>query len=145
MKYINIIIIMTIGLLSTTAVFGQHPIRKQLKAQKIAFITERLALTTAESEKFWPIYNQREKELTNLRGQLKKAEKLKSLDQMTDKEIEALIEQKFKLEENRTKLNRKYFKKMKQVIPMKKIAMLSMAERQWKRQLIRRVKKRKQK
>ena len=38
-----------------------------MQALKIAFITQRLDLTSAEAEKFWPIYNEYEVEINNLR------------------------------------------------------------------------------
>lgn len=40
---------------------------EKIQALKIAFITQRLDLTSAEAEKFWPIYNEYEHELNNLR------------------------------------------------------------------------------
>ena len=145
MKYTSIILIMVFGLISQTAGSAQRPIRNELKAQKVAFITEQLALSAIESEKFWPIYNEREKELLKLREEFKATRKLKSIDEMTDAEVEKLIEKRFQLEETKVTVNRKYFKKMKQIIPIKKIAQLSTAERQWKRQLVKRVKRKQRK
>jgi len=40
---------------------------EKIQALKIAFITQRLDLTPAEAEKFWPIYNDYEHELNNIR------------------------------------------------------------------------------
>ena len=40
---------------------------EKIQALKIAFITQRLDLTSAEAEKFWPIYNDYEHELNNIR------------------------------------------------------------------------------
>ena len=36
---------------------------KKLQALKIAFITQKLQLTSAEAEKFWPVYNQYDNEI----------------------------------------------------------------------------------
>lgn len=35
---------------------------EKIKAEKIAFLTEKLELTPVEAQKFWPLYNQMEKE-----------------------------------------------------------------------------------
>jgi len=35
---------------------------EKMKAEKVAFLTTQLALTSAEAEKFWPIYNEMEKQ-----------------------------------------------------------------------------------
>ena len=40
---------------------------EKIQALKIAFITQRLDLTSAEAEKFWPLYNEYEREINNLR------------------------------------------------------------------------------
>ena len=37
-----------------------------IKSKKVAFITEQVGLTSKESEKFWPVYNQMEKERYDL-------------------------------------------------------------------------------
>jgi hypothetical protein len=37
---------------------GNRPNRSRIEMFKIKFITEQLALTTEEAEKFWPIYNE---------------------------------------------------------------------------------------
>jgi hypothetical protein len=35
---------------------------EQIKAKKVAFITEEIGLTSLEAEKFWPVYNELEKQ-----------------------------------------------------------------------------------
>ncbi len=40
---------------------------EKIQALKIAFITQRLDLTSTEAEKFWPVYNKYEDEINNLR------------------------------------------------------------------------------
>lgn len=39
----------------------------KVQALKIAFITQKLELTTAEAQKFWPVYNDYDGEVKNLR------------------------------------------------------------------------------
>lgn len=52
----------------TTAINAQHSDKKhenkwdKYRSEKIAFLTSKLELTPAEAEKFWPVYNQLEKE-----------------------------------------------------------------------------------
>lgn len=40
---------------------------EKIQALKIAFITQKLKLTSSEAEKFWPVYNQYENEIKDLR------------------------------------------------------------------------------
>lgn len=41
---------------------------EKIQALKIAFITQKLQLTSAEAEKFWPVYNNYETEIKQLRS-----------------------------------------------------------------------------
>ncbi len=40
---------------------------EKIQALKIAFITQKLELTSVEAQKFWPVYNQYDGEVKNLR------------------------------------------------------------------------------
>ncbi len=141
MNYKHIAIAFLLGIICFQTAQGQR-MRERLKAQKVSFITEELALTPQEAQTFWPIYNEREAELMKLQKQMRKSGGNRSIESMSDSEVEALMEKRFKMEEDKIRLNRKYFKQMKKVIPIKKIARLVKAERQWKKQLVKRVKNR---
>ena len=60
MKKISLIIIVTLMFTALAAAQGQgmgQTDSEKLTAYKIAFFTQRLNLTPAEAEKFWPLYN----------------------------------------------------------------------------------------
>ena len=59
---------------------------ERIKAQKTAFITERLSLTADEAEKFWPIYNEIETKKKALRKKSTLKRKEKHPDELTEKE-----------------------------------------------------------
>ncbi len=62
--------IATLGLLLflTVASFAQdRPDREKIKALKVAFITERLDLSSKEAQLFWPIYNEQGSKMEDLR------------------------------------------------------------------------------
>jgi hypothetical protein len=60
-------LILSLMIFSSTLVMAQQPdgadYSKRLEALKIAFITEKLNLSSDEAQKFWPIYNNYEAEL----------------------------------------------------------------------------------
>ncbi|WP_257670545.1 hypothetical protein [Parapedobacter tibetensis] len=67
-KYLNLIA--TILLFSTAFTMAQENRSKRferIEAEKVAFITKELNLTPSEAQKFFPIYNQYYKEISNLR------------------------------------------------------------------------------
>src|SRR5690606_1029852 len=71
--------------------------KEQLKSMKIAFMTSELALTSAEAEKFWPIYNAYDSKQFELRQQKMRSFQKKindgSVNQMSAKEAAAFLAQ----------------------------------------------------
>ncbi|MNE83802.1 hypothetical protein D3C80_1806490 [compost metagenome] len=60
-------------------------------------------------------------------------------DNLSDKEIEEAILNDFTLKQRELEMERKYYDKFKKVLPMKKVAKFYMAEEQFKRELIKRL------
>ena len=89
-------------------------LRSDLRTEKVAILTEALAMTEAESEAFWPIYREYDVELSAIMdsriANLKKY--ADHFDSMTNEMASELIKTSFKLTDERTKVTRKYFKKL---------------------------------
>jgi Skp family chaperone for outer membrane proteins len=127
-------------LLSTTAfLFGQRKFDKdKIKSLKVAYITERLDLTSAEAQAFWPIYNAhegqmdtfREKERVQIYG------KLRDMESLSDKESEVLFKNLITLENEKHEANQKFLKDMQKVISAKKTFLLLKTEKGFKRRLL---------
>ena len=58
----------------------------KIEAQKVAYITNRLDLTTGESAEFWPIYNQFQKDRKATNRKYKSKQRIEN---MSDAELEA--------------------------------------------------------
>ncbi len=112
----------------------------KMQAQRIAFITQRLDLSPEESQQFWPIYNQYTEKLKQIR--LEKIEK--SMMDMTDAEAEKAILGEFDKEARELDLKKEYYQKLKKVISVKKISRLYVAERDFRTELLKRLKDNKQ-
>jgi len=65
MKKYLLIIIAIFGSFSFAS--AQNGRQEKIQALKVAFITQKLQLTPAEAEKFWPIYNQYDNEIRQVR------------------------------------------------------------------------------
>lgn len=122
--------------------------REKMESIKIAYITEKLTLTEKQSQTFWPIYNSYQKERRALRPYSKdKNEKpeanKENLEQKTDAEINALILSRFEAEEKMLALQKTYFEKYKTVLSMQQIAKLYKAERDFRKEVLERIKQRK--
>ncbi len=126
-------------LVASTHIYGQRrPDREKIKSLKVAFITERLDLSSSEAEMFWPIYNDHEAKVTALRKKERTEirSKLKSVNELSESEADKLLQLAIKLESDKTKLSVAYFKKLNETISSKKTILLMKAEEDFKRRLI---------
>jgi hypothetical protein len=106
--------------------------RSDIKTQKALIIAENLPLTEEEGAEFWPLHREYEGELSKLNDQklaliIRYA---KNYQTMTDKEAGELANGSFDLEEKKTDLKRKYFKKFSKVMPATKAARFFQLESQ---------------
>ena len=123
----------------------QESKHEKLEAMKIAFITEKLSLTTKEAQNFWPIYNEYSQKIEKLRktkrsdlGELKI-----NIENSSDKEIEALLSDVFDAKSKEIELQKEYYTKYTKVLPIKKVALLYQSEHQFKKELLKRIKDKK--
>ncbi len=115
--------------------------KEKLKAHKIAFITDRLQLTPAEAEKFWPVYNEHEALMHSLQKDFRKAHPFEpeDIEAMKDSEANALIEDHIRHEQQMLDQRKAFLAKLQGVIPPKKILMLMEAEKDFRVEVVKRV------
>jgi Spy/CpxP family protein refolding chaperone len=118
--------------------------RKKIKALKIAYLTEQLNLTTSEAEKFWPIYNeynkQQNKKRSSYRETLKKTVHKDDIDKVSEEQAKTLVNLKIQTDKELYELQKKFVDKIVGVIPYKKIIKLQIAEMEFGRKLMRKYK-----
>jgi hypothetical protein len=148
-------VFLTIMLGITTASAQQHqkhdkkdaperfykPGSEKFKAMKVAYITEKLNLTSAEAEKFWPVYNEFQtkkeavfKELKTLKRANKQEDK-----EVSDTEIEKMLNQRIITKQKELDLEKEYLAKFKSVLPIRKVGEFYKAEESFKRELLRKM------
>ena len=145
MKKLIIIIIL---FLATLGMNAQDRKFEEIKAHKIAFITEKVNLTANQAQKFWPIYNKHEQQVMALRKT-----QLESLKTLKDKKMVELSDKKAKeVLVKYTEIRGELTKKMEQLIsllegvitPQQTIKLL-IAEEGFKKRLLKRFRGRNQK
>lgn len=115
---------------------------QQIEAQKVAYITTQLDLTPEESEAFWPIYNEYSEKMEAIRkNRMQMMSGQVSIDQLSEEEAKELMEKRFADREKELKLEREYHAKFLSVLPPQKVAKLYKAEHDFKRELLRKLKK----
>ncbi len=130
-------------ILFTATVQAQDGKHEKIKALKTAYITEQLALTPSEAEKFWPIYNSyyekfhalRQKERTEIYQKLREG-----LDNLTESAANDLIDKNLAIEASELELRKHMTAELRKVISPKKIISLKKAEDDFKRELFDRYK-----
>lgn len=111
---------------------------ERVQALKVAFITDRLALTPAEAEKFWPIYNEYQDKRDVIRKQLQEDyRKIREQSgQLSDEELTRLSDEIISLRQQDVALQAEMNEKLKAVLPAKKLALLYVAEEEFKKKLV---------
>jgi len=97
---------------------------EQYQQDRHRLIAGNLALTAAEARKFWPLYEQYEKDLQLLtsRRQAVIAKFGENYDAMTDAMAREILFDRLRIEEEHHRLRRIYLPRFEQVLPIKKLA-----------------------
>lgn len=103
---------------------------EQIEAIKIAFITNKLDLSSDEAQQFWPVYNVYQKELMELMKKRREDRQKENVD--PNDRINADLAYESKMLE----LKKKYKKIFLKTIPPEKLIKLYQAEREFREHLI---------
>ncbi|MDX2444591.1 MAG: hypothetical protein QNK30_12405 [Bacteroidales bacterium] len=114
---------------------------ERLNSQKIAFYTQKLQLTSAEAEKFWPVYNEYQRKKNDILLEKRDTDKYlrQSFSTLTDKEIEDISDKYIAFNKAEADLLTTYHEQFKKVLPIKKVIKLYQAENQFKEMLLRQI------
>ncbi len=121
------LLVLTIALFGLGEISAQDlPFGSSVNVEKIGRISMELGLSEKEAIKFWPIYNQHQKEKKELKQQMRKATQFgrRRLSKMKDEEIEKIVLTGLSFKEKEIALKRKYISIYEKAIPMHKIASL---------------------
>lgn len=137
-------LILALMLLISFSFYAQGPKKEKIKALKVAYLTNNLSLTTSEAEKFWPIYNAYDEKQFELRHEKMKMIKSKleseSVDDLTDKQASALLNQIDDVEDELYQTRKKFVASLKTVLSPVKILKLKKAEDDFNKTLLRQYK-----
>jgi len=138
MKYfVKIIILVSLFFYAGLSV-AQSP-KDKVAELRVSFISKKIELTTSESEKFWPVYNEYNDKIRALKKNLRQSYK-KGVDNLTDKEAEDLYQLDLKTKQAEMGIHEQYSAKIKDIIGAKKIVKLHLAEEEFKLEIIKNIK-----
>ncbi len=146
-KKILITLIAIAASVQTFAQPGKHQEerKEKIESMKIGFITDRLDLTPEEAKTFWPVYNQYQKELDDLRKKRRdeRRDAKQEFENLNDKEVEKVVDGEIAFRQGELDIQKKYHTQFKQVLPIKKVAQLYRSEEDFKRELLKKIQDRK--
>ena len=109
---------------------ADSPKKEKVESMRIAFLTQKLDLTPDEAQKFWPVYNEfhKKKEELNKKKREDNMNKKANFDSLSDKQIEAMVDNEMAFRQKNLDLEKEYHGKFKSVLPIRKVAKLYRAE-----------------
>jgi len=114
--------------------------RSEIEAYKISYMKEKLELTPEESKIFWPIYNAWQAEQSALRQERRENlisfRKITEIDDLSDTEVQSLINNELTFKQKDLNIERKYYTKLKNSLPIKTIGKYYRAQETFKRDLL---------
>lgn len=113
--------------------------RERLQAMKIAYLTQKLDLAPKEAEVFWPIYNELDKQMREVKQEQKLNMRTtrKNFETMSDMELEQAVLKGLDLEQRQVDLKREYTDRFKKALPIRKVVLLHGAEQGFRKELLR--------
>jgi hypothetical protein len=111
-------------------------VKDKIKAARIGLITQRLALTPDQAEKFWPIYNEFTQKRADIMKQYKDAEKNVNPNNPDPKQQQALVDLGLKVKQDELSLEKEYSGRLMVVITAQQMLNLRQAERDFRNIII---------
>jgi hypothetical protein len=116
--------------------------KQKMMSEKIAFLTNEMGITPEESQTFWPVYNQLNKEKDE--SMHKVFENYRKLSEAveagkTGKEVEKLLDAYLDAQKSSRDIENDMAEKLMKVLPVEKVAKLYLAEERFRRHQIHRL------
>jgi hypothetical protein len=134
----TVIVLMVLLIYPVLRSSAQNSNLEKLNAFKIGFFTKRLDLTSAEAEKFWPVYNEYQDQRNKL--QLEKALIIRNFNRnessLNDSQLTEMGDKLIDLITQESSLEVEFHKKLKEIFPPAKVIRFYQVENQYKAQLL---------
>jgi hypothetical protein len=139
MKKFLFTIIISILAISTYAQPQRKPFER-VHAAKVAYLTDRLQLSREQAERFWPVYNDFERERRTLRKKYFNTSNNNNNSNTTEEDIaRQSIEDNLDYQQEELDLKRRYKDEFLKIISAQQITSLYKAEREFRQLLMHRL------
>lgn len=136
----KLILIITLVICANSFAQQNGKMQERIKAQKVAFITEKLNLSAKEAQGFWPIYNAFEAKIEALRkGDLRDVKMKMREGNVSESEANSLLGKIMSAETEMHNSKMTLMNDLKKVISAEKIIRLKAAEDAFNKKLLERL------
>jgi hypothetical protein len=111
----------------------------KINAARIALISEKLKLTPAQAEKFWPVYREFTEQRMALRKQFRDAERHQDANKTKADRDQELIKLGHQLKQQNLDLEKSYSDRLLKVISPDQLLTLPKAEQEFRKMLLQRI------
>lgn len=146
-KYL-LMLVLTCSLIPTWAQDDDLPaaqdptVRARIQAARVAFITNELALTPEEAEKFWPVYREFTEKRRALWLQFRQARLNPDPEKTSQQNDAALVDRQLELKQQELDLEKEYSGRLLKVISAQKVRALPDAERRFRQMVLEQIQRR---
>lgn len=124
-----------------TAVQAQRGGKEKIRAYKTAYITQELNLSVEEAERFWPVYNEYDNKLFDIKVEQRHKERgeIKELggpENLSDEQATKFVFNMLSLEKEAAHTREKMYKELSKVLSPKKLLTLYQAEMNFNKRLL---------
>lgn len=127
------------GKSKTTSLDDRQRWISELRNYKHDFLAKELSLSKGEQEKFFPVYDEMDDELTRIASETRDLEqKVLTDDNASETELNAATQAVFQQKKREGEIEELYYDKLKEVLTPRKLLRLKNAERKFTQQLLRR-------
>ncbi len=113
-------------------------LRNKIDAQRIAFFTQKMNITPAEAQQFWPVYNEYLEKKNKLATEKRRLTRFyfQNSATMTENDIDVTINKYVQVFKTETQLFEDYNKRFRKILPADKVMKLYLAEIEFKTWLL---------
>jgi hypothetical protein len=127
----------------SSSLYAQRLDKEKVKTLKIAYLTEKLDLTVSEAEIFWPIHNEFEKKVDEIKlKSVKFRKQIATNKDLSEEDTKKILVQIIQLSSDRNQLEVDYFNRLLEILPAKKVVIAISSDKEFKRKMIEEYKER---
>ena len=142
MKKYVVLLGLLVGLCAVAQAQRPDMSNPKIEAAKIAFITDKLALTPEQAQLFWPLYNEMQDKRESITKAMREARQGVDFNNITEEKALELIALKRETDKKMLALNNEYIEKYRGVLMASQVVRITYAEEEFRRMLLRRLRER---